>query len=63
MTRILVLTSPSWLPFAFLGLVRALWFAAGAEWVQPEKAAITCLIFGATLGLVAIGAHVSGDLK
>lgn len=63
MTRILIFASPAWLSFALLGLVRALWFAAGAEWNQPEKAAITCLIFGVTLGIVVIVAHVTGDLK
>ena len=63
MTRILIFSSPAWLPFALLGLVRALWFAAGAGWNQPEEAAIACLVFGIVGGVILIAVAASGDLK
>lgn len=33
-------------PFVLLGLIRALWWLAGAEWSDPEPAAVASLIFG-----------------
>ena len=54
MTRIMIFTSPAWLPFVLLGHARALWFAAGAEWSQPEAAALCCIGGGIAAGIVAI---------
>lgn len=37
-------------PFAILGLARAVWFAAGAEWSDPTIAAAMSLIAGLLCG-------------
>jgi len=37
-------------PFVALGLIRAVWWLAGASWTEPWFAAAMALIFGAALG-------------
>lgn len=38
-------------PFVVLGMARLAFFLAGAEWSEPEMAAVFSLIFGASLGV------------
>jgi hypothetical protein len=37
-------------PLALLGLFRAVWFFAGAEWSDPDFAAFAAIAFGVPLG-------------
>jgi hypothetical protein len=57
MIKFLKLTAPITMPFAFLALMRGVWFAAGAEWSQPEFAACIALVFGLVFGL-SVGALI-----
>ncbi|MGL4635433.1 MAG: hypothetical protein ACRCWF_05580 [Beijerinckiaceae bacterium] len=37
-------------PFVFLGMSRAVWWVAGAEWSEPEFAAFLALLTGSMIG-------------
>ena len=39
-------------PFVALGMIRALWWLAGASWENPALAAFMALFFGVFLGAV-----------
>jgi hypothetical protein len=43
-------------PFVLLGLSRLLWWAAGADWTEPEVAAFLSLMVGAAIGVVCAAA-------
>jgi hypothetical protein len=50
-------------PFALLGLARAVWFAAGAEWSQPAFAAFMSLLFGSICGGVTTAILWAEDIR
>lgn len=41
------------MPILLLGLFRAIWFLAGAEWSHPSLAAVFALLIGSLAGFIA----------
>lgn len=61
MPRLILLCLPPLVtPFALIALLRAVFWAAGAEWSEPGLAATYSLVFGIVIGAV-ISALLSGD--
>lgn len=58
LTRYWPWTLPLVMPFIMIGLIRAAWWAAGAQIVHPDAVALFSLIFGVPIG-VAIAAFIS----
>jgi ABC-type uncharacterized transport system permease subunit len=54
---------PFVLPFAFLSTVKALWWVAGAEIVDPSLLAGICLVLGLTVGWLAAGIMTIEGIK
>ena len=50
--KLLLLTVIPVTPFLLLGLIRLLWFTAGAAWTLPATAAYVSLTFGIPLGIL-----------
>lgn len=42
------------MPFAVLGVLRALWFASGAEWTESALMAFLCGLGGVFLGVLLV---------
>lgn len=57
MKRYLPWAMPLVMPFLMIGLIRAAWWAAGAQIVHPDAVALFSLIFGVPIG-VAIAAFL-----
>lgn len=58
--RILI---PVLLPFVFLGVARALWFCAGADWSTPGEVAAISMILGITFGVTVSGVLFAGGIS
>ena len=46
---------PFIMPFILLGTTRLMFWAAGAEWTEPEGAAVGCMLFGVLSGVAILG--------
>ena len=54
--KFLIFAAPIICPFVLLGVVRLLWWCAGAPWDRPDVAAAMCLASGGVAGMAIIGA-------
>lgn len=51
------------MPFVFLGFLRLMWFAAGAEWVDRAFAAVISTFLGLFLGFIIVTAMENAHVK